>query len=352
MTTAIASGLGESFGFAKESTVGTYDASGMRWIMHDKAEFMLKKHTAQSQALNGTAFEMANRRRLTSYTVDGSLEYELQDKQFGLLFQMMLGANTSACAPVQIESTTAYTQTFIPALLEGLSLTGQKGVPETSGTVVAFSETGLKITDWEIAVAVDEIAKMAFTLDGWNEVTNQSFVAPSYLTGASAPNLLAFNDGSLLIGGTVSTSDGITTVSDGAATTGLVKSVSIKGSNKVKQDRYYLGSQIKAEQISNAFRPITGEIEIEWATAADFYTDFVSDEPTTLQFSLVSPVEIGSSGSYGTVSVILPSIRWEGETPNANGPEVITVKVPFTALLDQEGDPIIQVQYISSDTTT
>ena len=349
MATAIASGLGASCGFAPETTVGTYDATGMRWIMHNKAEFMLKKHTAQSEALHNSPFVEGNRRRLISYTVDGSLEYELQDRQFGLLFQMMLGSNASAAAPVQYMSTTAYTQTHIPALLEGLSLTFQKGTPETTGTVVPFSSTGNKITDWEIAVGVDEIAKMAFTLDGWNTVTSQSFVSPTYLSGSSAPNLLAFNDGALLIGGTVSSSDGITTVSDGAATTGLVKSVSIKGSNKVKQDRYYLGSQYKAEQISNGFRPITGEIEIEWATAADFYTNFVSDAPTTLQFTLTSPVEIGSSGLYGQVSVVLPQIRWEGDTPNEDGPEVITTKVPFTAELDAGGDPIIQVQYVSAD---
>lgn len=352
MSTAIASGLGESFGFAKEATVGTWTSSGMRWVMHNKAEFMLHKHTVQSQALHGDPFELTDRRRLTSYTVDGSIEYEVQDKQFGLLFQMMLGANTDACAPVQIMSTTAYTQTFVPALLEGLSLSGQKGVPETSGTVNNFSQNGLKIIDWEIAVGVDEIAKMALTLDGWNEVTSESFSSPTYLTGSSAPNLLAFPDGSFLIGGTPSTTDGITTVSDGAAPTGLVKSVSIKGSNKVKQDRLYLGSLYKAEQISNAFRPITGEIEIEYANLADFYNSFVSDTPTTLQFNLTSPVEIGSSGNYGTVSVILPNVRWEGDSPNANGPEVITTKVPFTALEDTGGDPIIQIQYISSDTST
>jgi hypothetical protein len=319
--------------------------------MHDKAEFSLKKHTAQSQALNGTPFEESNRRRLISYTADGSLEYELQDRQFGLLFQAMLGSNTTAAAATQIGSTTAYLQTHIPAVLEGLTLSFQKGVPFTSGTVQAFNITGNKITDWELAVGVDEIAKMAFTLDGWNVATTATYTAPSFLTGSSAPNLLAFNDGALKIGGTVSSSAGITSVSGGAATTGLVKSVSIKGSNKVKQDRYYLGSQIKAEQISNAFRPITGEIEIEWAAVADFYTAFVSDAPTALEFTLVSPVEIGSSGYYGTVDVIIPNIRWEGEAPNASGPEVISVKVPFTATLDTGADPIIQVQYTSADTS-
>jgi len=352
MATAIESGLGESFGFAPETTVGTWTDTGMRWIQHDKAEFLLRKHTAQSQALHGTPFERSSRRRLISYTVDGSVEYEIQDRQFGLLFQYMLGAADAACDPVQIASTTAYLQTFVPVAdgLEGLTLSGQKGVPETSGTVETFSQNGLKIIDWEIAVQVNEIAKMMFSLDGWNEVTSESLDAPTYLTGSSVPNLLAFNDGALLIGGTVSTMSGITTVSGGAATTGLISAVSIKGENKVKQDRYYLGSQYKAEQISNAFRPITGELTIEFAALADFYNNFVDDDPFALQFSLTSPVEIGSSGYYGTVDVILPACRWEGESPNASGPEVIMTKVPFTALEDDGGDPIIQIQYTSADT--
>jgi hypothetical protein len=352
MATAIASGLGESFGFALETTPGTLVAPA-RWIMHMKAEFQLKKKTVTSQALHGDPFELTSRRRLTTYTVDGSVEYEIQDRQFGLLFQMMLGANATACAPVQIGTTTAYTQTFVPSLLEGLTLSGQKGIPETSGNVVALSQNGLKVTDWEISCAVDELAKLGLTMDGWNEVTTGSFVSPTYLAGTSAPNLLAFPDGALTIGGTAATSAGITTITGGAAPTGLIRSVSIKGSNKVKQDRYYLGSHYKAEQISNAFRPITGELEIEWANVADFYTNFVSDAPTPLQFTLTSPVEIGISGHYGTVSVILPQVRWEGESPNASGPDVITAKIPFTALEDNvNSNPIVQIQYVSPDTTT
>ena len=349
MATAIASGLGESFGIVQETSVGTYKTVS-RWIMHDKAEFMQKKKTAQSQALHNSAYELASRRRLTSYTVDGSVEYEVQSSQFGILFQNMIGSSAAACAPVNLAGA-AYLQTHIPATLEGLTLSGQKGVPQTNGTVAVFSESGLKITDWEIAVGVDEIAKMALTMDGWKEVTDVTLTAPVYLTGDDAPELLAFPDGSFLIGGTASSSAGVTSVSGGAAPTGLVKSVSIKGSNKVKQDRFFLGSLYKAEQIRNAFSTVTGEVEIEFANLTDFYDTFVSDVPGPVEFSLVSPIEIGSTGFFPTVDIILPSVRWEGETPNASGPEVITVKVPFTALQDDVGgNPIIQISYTSVDT--
>lgn len=350
MATGIPSGLGATFGAALETTVGTF-ATPARWLPHLKAEFHNKKKTVQSEALRGNRFLLGSRRGVVSYTVDGSLELDVVDRQLGIFFQVALGC--ASPLNTEIGSTGVYTQTHTTGPLEGLALSVQKGVPEIpSGTIQAFSYAGLKMLDWQLDVATDQIAKFTATLDGWAESTATSYTAATYLTGSSAPDILTFAEGALTLGGTVSTSAGITSVSGGSAPTGLVSGVTIKGVNKVDQGRFPLGSTTKKEQVSNGFGEISGELEVEFANLSDFYTAYVADTPTALQFTLTGP-QVGTSGTnHSFVQVTLPAIRFEPDsTPNETGPEVIKVKVPFVALDDGLGDPVCQIQYQTVDTT-
>jgi Phage tail tube protein len=342
----IPAGLGETFGLAAETTVGTF-ATPTRWIPHKTATFNLKKGIAQSEALRGSRFLAAPRRVLVSHTVDGSVELELQDRQFGLLLAHCVGSSATA---TQEGSSTLYLQTITPGFLEGQSFSFQKTVPFISGTSAqSMSYEGCKITDWTISVQRGGLATLALTIDSWNEDTSQTLTAPTYLSGTNVPNLLNWSEGYLYTGGTVSTTSGVTSISGNTAPTGIVSSISIKGTNVLAGDRYQIGSTTKKEQLTNGFSAITGEVEIEFATLADFYTAFAADTSTALQVHLSSPT---TSMSYTAgLDIILPSIKWEGDSPNASGPAVIKVKVPFTALDDEAGDPVIQFQYISLDTT-
>src|SRR5579875_738703 len=240
MPTTIGSGLGATWGLAMESSVGTFVAP-TRWIPHLKAEIKNKKKTVQSQALRGNRFELASRRALLSYSVDGSLELDAADRQLGIIFQAMLGC--AAPLNTQQGATSAWLQTHTTGVLEGIGLSMQKGEPQTNGTIQAFSYAGMKVLDWTLSVQRDQIAKLSLTLDGISEATSTSYTAAAYLADTSAPNLLTFAEGSLTLGGTVSTASGITTVTGGTAPVGLVSGVTIKGQNKIKQDRFPLGSR-------------------------------------------------------------------------------------------------------------
>jgi len=337
----IPAGLGETAGFSAEATVGTYVAPA-RWIPHKTATFNLKKVTAQGESLGVGRFKRAAERVLVAHNVTGSVEYNLADAQFGLLLAHCIG---SVAAPIEIGGGPTYTQSHIPGFLEGQSLSFQKGVPFTSGTAIqAFSYNGVKVTDWTIACATGQLATLQLSLDGWAEVTGTSYTSATYLSGSSTPNELNWGSGSLLVGGTVTTTDSIVSVSGGAAPTGLISSVSIKGTNVLAVDRFTLGSPTKAEQLTNGFSEITGEIEVEFATLADFYTAFADDANVTLQVAFTA-----QSGATG-LAITIPSVKLEGETPNASGPGIIKVKVPFTALQDTAGDPVIQLAYTSDDT--
>jgi hypothetical protein len=139
-------------------------------------------------------------------------------------------------------------------------------------------------------------------------------------------------------------------VAGGAAPTGLIKSISIKGTNVLATDRFTLGSQVKAEQLTNGFSDISGDVEIEFANLADFYTAFAADTSTAIQIALTSPT-VGGTGSLTNAGlyVTIPAIKFEGDTPAASGPGVISVKVPFSGLVDPAGDPAIQLAYVSNE---
>ncbi len=347
MSTGIASGLGATWGWALEGTVGTFTTPTI-WVPHIKAEFDFKKKPVDSPALHASKFLQASRRNILSYTVDGSAQVELASKQMGKLFEVMLGST-----PVNTNLTgAAYLQTHSPGTMEGLSLSMQKGIPEIpSGTIQAFSYNGVKVTDWTIAVARDGVATLDLTLDGWQEATGTSYTAASDLTGASVPQLFDFSMGSMLVGGAITLNTVTASSTTGTALTGLVSSFSVKGANKLKADRYPLGAQYKAEQVSDGFSAITGEFEVEFANLTDFYNAFSADTTTPVVFSLVSRTQIGATSYYPTVQIALPAVKLEEGTPSEAGPEIITKKVPFTAYMDAGGDPAIQVQYITTDTT-
>jgi hypothetical protein len=243
-----------------------------------------------------------------------------------------------------------YTQVHIPGFMEAQSLSFQKGIPFTSGLAIQpMSYSGVKIVDWSIACAVGGIATLQLTVDAWaeNSTGTPALTSPTYLSGASVPNLLNWGSGSLLLGGTVVSGPPVS-VTAGAAPVGIVKNFSVKGTNVLATDRFNLGSQVKAEQLTNGFGEITGDIEIEFANLSDFYSAFAADSQVAVQINLTSPVTEGTTYTSG-LSILIPSVRFEGESPNASGPGVISVKVPFTALVDNAGDPIIQLTYTSTD---
>ena len=354
----IPAGLGETVGFANEPVVGTYVAPS-RWIPHKTATMNLKKVVAQSEALQGQRFKYASRRVLVAKEVTGSLEYELADRQFGLLLQHCLGSTAVAMGT----GTDLNVQYHTPGFLEAQSLSIQKGVPFNTGQgIQPFSYNGVKIVDWTIACSRGGIATLALTVDAWAEATVTGYTAPTYIGGTaygSSPNLLNWGLGSLVTGGTVTTAPvtvgPVTTpqvVSVGGGTTplGLIQSISVKGANVLATDRFTLGAQTKAEQLTNGFTNITGEVEIEFANLTDFYNAFAADTSLAIQVSLLSPTtgNLATPNTAGLV-ITIPAIKFEGETPNASGPGVIAVKVPFTGLLDSAGNPMIQLAYTSID---
>lgn len=346
MTTTIPSGLGASFGFTSEGTVGTFTTSSMRWVRPEKAPFLLKKTTAQSAGLHQGLFEEGKRRNYVQREATGTITTDLADKQLGLLFQHALGAwsGTGNGTITQVGGTAAWLQNYYPADMTGHSLSIQLGVPFTSGTVQQMNYNGAKITDWQISQSRGQLAKLDMSFDAWNETTATSYAAPSFI----AADVYDFSQVSVLLGGTPSTTSGVTSISAGAAPTGLINNLVIKCTNPMKVDRFQQGSQTKSEQLANQFRKIEVEFEIEWAAVADVYTAFAADTSTAFEAKWVGGVAGG--GNHFFVDVIIPQLWFNEASPPVEGPDVIIQKVKAVGL-DNGADNQIQVAYQSTDTT-
>jgi hypothetical protein len=332
--TTIGSGLGATLGVAEESTWNTYVAP-TRWLPFESEALDYKPAIIQAMPLWGQLYPPTKGHVATTHSIDGDIKFYGTDRQMGVLFKHMLGA-----APV-ITGTGPYTQVYQPGDDRTMGLTLQVGRPEVSGTVDAYSYTGCKVIDWEMTIDVDKFLELTLTVDGASASTAQAYAAPSYVTA----NYMHFAEATLTAGGTVSTSGGVCSVSGGTVIA-TAKNVSIKGSDKLKIDRFYLGAAgTKAEPIANGFRQITGTVEVEYENLTDVYNAFVAQTALALELKFV--VTGGTS-----LDIILPNIYWDSKgNPNATGPEVLGTKVTFAAGTYDNTNPACQITYVTNDST-
>lgn len=343
MTTTIGSGLGATWGVVAESVVGTFNTGGtMRWLPFKSDKVKGAKKVVNSEAIhNGGLFMLGGRRRETFREAKGAVELELQNKQLGLFLKAMIGSS-----PTNSTITSGvYQQVHQPGDLAGLSLSLQSGRPQINGTIQPFSYNGAKITDWEIACSAAGVATLNLTFDAFEEVTSQAYIAPSMVQ--SVP--FAWVDGALTVGGSVSMVSSVATLSGGTTPVGSLSSFSIKGSNPLDVTRQQIGSMNKGEQLANAFRNYSGQVECEFANLTDFYNAFHADTPLTLAVNLTGG-QIASSGDNYELNILCPEIYLEGDPPETDGPEVIKVTIPFTIFDDGATTPL-QFIYQTSDST-
>jgi hypothetical protein len=337
---AIASGLGSSLGIAAESTVGTI-VSPTRWIEYNSESLSLDKAAIQGQGLRGGGlYARSARRVLVTRNAGGSVDLDVATSGMGLPFKAMLGASASA-----VVSGSAYQQVHTPASLYGQSLSVQKLVPNSAGTLVPFTYNGCKVTDWELSCDVGSILALALTLDAWDETTATSAGTPSY---SASTSVFHFKQGVVTLGGTPSTTSGVVSVS-GGSTVAVVRGASVRGSNGITTGDENQRFGTKVQQQENDWRSLGGNLDLDFVNQATVYDLFSADTATALQLTFTGTTAISGS-VYPTLEVIVPSIRFDGETPQVGGPDVISTSADFTGL-DDGTNAAVQIRYVTPDTS-
>lgn len=325
---AIGSGLGAQLGIAAETTYGTYVAP-TKFIEFTKEGLVLKKTTAQSAGIAaGRLLPLSARRVLTRKEVQGSIDLEVTNKSMGLLLQALMGTTVT---PVQQGATAAYLQTHTLASVAGKSLTIQKGVPLTTGTVTDKSFLGCKVTSGEFSCEVGGMLMGTFEFDGKDCDEGQTLASASY------PSMSPFHFGQMAV---KTGSFGAETALDG------IRKMSCKIERPQDTERFYAGQAgLKKEPIENDQVKISGTIESDYVatTLDDLHT---SDGATSLVWEFIGPVI--ASTYFETFRVTLPAVRLDEGPPVVDGFGVVKPSFNYVGLFDGTNQP--KIEYISTDT--
>ncbi|MHC3392094.1 phage tail tube protein [Streptomyces lavendulocolor] len=326
---AIGSGLGAQLGIAVESSYGTFVAP-TKFVEFTKESLVLKKTTAQSSGIAaGRLMQLGSRRVVTQREAGGNLDMEVTNRGMGPLLQALMGTTVT---PVQQGATAAYLQTHTLADTAGKSLSIQKGVPLTTGTVTDKSFVGCKIVGAEFSCGTGEMLAASWEIDAKDCSESETLAAASYT--AMSP----FHFGQMAV---KTGSYGAESALDG------VRKMSLKIERPQATDRFYAGQAgLKKEPITNDWVKITGSLEMDYVatTIDDLHT---SDGSTSLVWEFVGPVIEGAHNE--TIRFKIPVIRFDDAPPTVDGPEIVRPTFNFTGLLDLTNPTAIE--YLSADST-
>lgn len=321
---AIPSGLSAQLGIAAESTYGT-PVTVTRFYELVSESLKLEIERIESAALrSGTRVQRSDRWVPGKKNIGGDIEMEVANKSFGLWLSHMIGTAVTT-QPNAGPDPTVYDHTYTPSDLP-TSLTMQVGRTDIGGTTRAFTYHGCRVSEWELEVAVDEIAKLSLTILGEDEDTSTGLATASY---PSTLSLLTFVQGSITVAGSAFD----------------VMNAKIGGNNGLADDRYFLGSQLRKNPLEAAMREYTGELEAEF-TDLTAYNRFVNGTEAALVLLLRGA---SISGIYFYDLQITANVRFDGETPEVSGGEIIGLTLPFKCVGNTSATAIT-VLYRTTDT--
>lgn len=292
----------------------------------------------------GTVFKRAGRVRQARTTVAGDVSFSLATLGMGMFVRNMLGSATSATTALTAPATK---QVHTPGGYLGLSQTLQVGRPQPiDGVVKPFTWSGMKVTKWEFSIKDNSTPSLKLTYDGQAETTSTALVTPAYIAGTT---VFDFSQSTIKLGGTVTTTSGVASVSGGAVAATILNDFTLDGTTGMATDRFGLGNGgLKAQQLQNAIQTITGKFTGEF-NATEFYNVFKANTTFPIQFTLTGAA-IGASGSNCTFDIILPACKIKQSSPNVTGPGLVADNISFEVYSDEVNAPI-QITIISADTT-
>lgn len=328
---AIASGIGGFCAIKAETTYGT-PVTPDQSVEVNTAQLKKIKNTAQGRGLaSGLLGARGVRRKVTTNAGAGTIGLDVTSNSMGRFLQMTMGATA---APVQIGGTAAYTQTHTMSDNIGKFATIQVGIPDAGGTIRPNTFTSCKVLQADFHCGIDEILQATYTIDAQTMLTATAAITPSYVAAATP---FSFAEMTVKLG----------TFNSEASVTG-VRAVDLSFSRSQKADRFYAGAAgLKAEPIMNDYVAITGTLEIDYTTVADFVTRFITDTPTSMVVTFVQPVAIAAA-NFPTITFQIPNVYFDGDTPTLDGPDMVGLSIPFQWLYDNTNLPSITM--ISSDT--
>lgn len=331
---AVGSGIGSQFGVAPEVTYGTYVAP-TRFYETKKATVAKVKNTTEWDGLAaGRLLNRADGRVVTTKASKATIDaLTVTNRDMGLLFNAIMGGTVTPAslggAPV------AYSQVFPLVDTAGKMLTVQSGVPLLGGTVVPQSALGCKVTSAEFSCGVDDLLSVTIAMDGRDITESQTLVAASYGTPRRP-----FHFGVMAI------SVGSTAVS--AVPVSAVRKCTVKIERPLKTDQFYANNLgLKDQPTTNDKVKVTGTLDVDYKTAADFADRFRDDTQFALVWTFTGPTISGANAE--TFKITIPAAFLDTDTPGVDGPDIVQTQFNFTAYDDLTTGYGALITYITAD---
>lgn len=313
----LASGIGGQLGLAEEVTYGTFVAPA-RWYEFNNENVNYERERIDSAGIR------AGRRVLHRWAqgvqrVQGSIVMECAPQGFGLIWKHILGS-------VVTSGTNPYTHTATPGDLAGKSLSIQIGRPDIGGTVRPFSYLGCKVTSAQLACALNQFALLTLNVYGAHEDTSQTLGTASYPATLTP---FAFTAGSLTI----------------AAAAYDIQQFQMTIDNGLAINRHFIRAttpERPKEPLEQARRGITGTLTSDFVDLTA-YNRFVNGTEAAMVLTF-------NAGASAQLTITL-NVRFDGETPDIGGPELVGQSLPWRALSSTSDAAAITVAVTNADSS-
>jgi len=344
---AIGAGLAAQVGIANETVVNTPVAVTVFTEFDPGETLEARPNFAQGTGLRaGGLTPRSARRILTGLDAGGDISFDVPNKGLGKWVQAMMGSYSTSAT--QLSASAAWQQIHNLGSADGKSFTLQKGVPSIDGTVNPLTFGGCKLTSWELTSGPNSIAKLKCTVDAMSvQPTGAGALALQTASYSASTGMFAFHQLTVQTFSAYTVVSGLWTPTT-PVSMGVVRNFSLKGGQPKETTRWQAGSTTKAEALVNDFQPITGQIDVDFASMA-LYNQFVANTGQGIVATFTGPII--ASTFANTLQFIMPAAFLEqGSTPKVADNGVVTVQYPITAL-DDGTNGALQVQIISTDTT-
>ena len=328
---ALSSGLGSQFGYsANESAYGTAGTVSV-FPAHTNVSLTPNNTRVQGEGIQSGVFgPLASQYAQATSAGIGTVEMEVQTKGMLGLFQLLMGASTSA----QQAATAAYLHTFTLADPVGKYRTMQVGRPTRGGTVVPATLKGTKIPRASFSIGQSDNLRFSADLDAksWDNTT--TLAAASYLTGST---VFGFQTLAVKMG----------TFGSEAAVSGI-RGVSWDIDRPMDVGDYTAGSAgLKSEPVINDRTNLSGSLSADWLAKATFEDAAATVAGTSLVLECVGAV-IESTYS-NTFRMTIPGVYFDTAGQGVDGPAELVTDWPWSWKYDGTNMPKIEV--ISAETT-
>ena len=321
---AIGSGIGSQLGIATETTFNNL-VTVTRFYEFTSENLNYNKKVAVGMGLRaGGQLPRSQRRVVTTSDVTGDISLDLPTRGLGLILSQAMGTSPS---PTTV-STGVYSYTFTLGDVYGKSFTTQVGVPQYGGTVTPKTIGGAKVSSFELAVANAGIATGKFNIDAASITTGVSLATASY---SATTNLFNFSQGAITLDGT-----SIANIRDFQMTV----------DNTLKGDRYNLGSSgLKAEQLINGFRKISGKLNAEFIDTT-LFNKVLTDANAAIVLTFTGATI--ASTYKETLTITISAAKFNADTPKVTSPGVIDLAMDFEGY-DNGTDAALTIVYQTAD---